>query len=137
VRHCRAPKQRIWLGPDRYFCGCKRWIANTDTDGNAYGHCNVDGHAYTYGGRVGYAYCYGGCFGYAYCYGNAYRHLSGNLYDSYYHWHNNSGRQRYRQPLRRLHHGYRSTLPGKRIRPSAGYIGFCRVRRRLTLHRAL
>ena len=46
---------------------------------------------------------------------DTYRHLRGGLYDGYYHWHDNPWRHRYRQPLRRLQHGHRSTLPGKRI----------------------
>ncbi len=65
---------------------------------------------------------------------NAHRHLPGDLYDSYYHWHDNRRRHRYRQPLRRLQHGHRSTLPGERIRHS-GFSGGCRVERRPTVHR--
>ena len=60
--------------------------------------------------------------------------LPDRLYDSYYHWHDNRRRHRYRQPLRRLHHGHHSTLPGKRIR-RAGYSGDCRFERRHTIDR--
>ena len=77
---------------------------------------------------------------YTYCYGdgnhntdrntfgNANPHLPGDLYDSYCHWQDNRRRHRYRQPLRRLQHACRSTLPGKRIRHS-DFSGVCRVER--------
>jgi hypothetical protein len=43
VRHSRSTKQRVWLGPGRYLCGCERRIANT----NAYSHS--DGNSDTNG----------------------------------------------------------------------------------------
>ena len=60
--------------------------------------------------------------------------LPDGLYDSYYHWHDNRWRHRYRQPLRRLQHEHHSTLPGQRIWRS-GYSGDCRFERRPTLDR--
>jgi hypothetical protein len=102
------------------------------SDANAYGdakpntYCYCDSNSWRYGNTN------------ADSDGHAYRHLpAGNLYDNYYYWHDNPRRHRYRQPLRRLHHGHHSTLPGKRIRQSAGYRGGCRVGRRHTLPRAL
>jgi hypothetical protein len=38
VRHGWAAKQRIWLGPGRYFCGCERRIAHADAYGDR--NCN-------------------------------------------------------------------------------------------------
>jgi hypothetical protein len=38
VRHRRAAKQRLWLGPGRYFCGCEWRIAHADAYGD--GDCN-------------------------------------------------------------------------------------------------
>ena len=127
--------------------------AHADTD--SYPHA----HTYSYSYGLGYSYShvhaytnsysyadiYSNSHGYGYSYvhahanpdGDANRHLPGNLYDSYYHWHHNRGWHRHRQPLRRLHHGHHSTLRGKRIRQSAGYSGGCRVGRRHTLPRAL
>jgi hypothetical protein len=110
-------------------------------------------HAYSNADSVAkrYCYCYCNTYGYSYshAYGNAnfyvvtsakpdtYRHLYGGLHDGYYHWHGQCRRHRYRQPLRRLHNGHHSTLPGKRIRQSTGYSGGCGVGRRHTLPRAL
>jgi hypothetical protein len=56
MRRCRPPKQRVWLGPDRYICGCERRIthANAYSDSNSYsygyghGYCYSDGHSYSY-----------------------------------------------------------------------------------------
>jgi hypothetical protein len=59
--------------PNTYcYCYSYSWRSYTDSDGDR----NSDGHAN--------------------------RHLPGNLYDNYYHWHDNRRRHRYRQPLRRL-----------------------------------
>ena len=63
----------------------------------------------------------------SYSNGNA---LPDRLYDSYRHWHDNPGRHRYRQPLRRLQHGYQSTLPGKRLGNPPISVGVCRNGRR-------
>jgi hypothetical protein len=94
--------------------------ANTNGDAKPNTYCDSNSDRITFGNA------------------NRYRHLpAGNLYDNYYHWHDNPGRHRYRQPLRRLHHGHYSTLRGKRIRQSAGYSGGCGVGRRHTLPRAL
>jgi hypothetical protein len=38
----RAAKQRIWLGPDRYFSGCDRRIAHADADCNSNRGCDSD-----------------------------------------------------------------------------------------------
>jgi hypothetical protein len=60
VRRRGATKQRIWMGPGGYFCGCERRIANSDAysyaDGNGNGdadgnpnrepHCNSIGNGY-------------------------------------------------------------------------------------------
>jgi hypothetical protein len=110
-----------------------KWIAYSDGNGFAkrYSYSPGDSHAYSDSDDN----CYGNTDRNPF--GNANRHLPGNLYDGYYHWHHNRRRHRYWQPLRRLHHGYHSTLPGKRIRQSAGYSGGCRVGRRHTLPRAL
>jgi hypothetical protein len=49
VRHRRPAKQRIWLGPGRYFCGCKQRIAHADAiTANAYSDCNGDGNCNGY-----------------------------------------------------------------------------------------
>src|SRR6266478_3062631 len=124
---------------------------DADTDGHANRNGNSNGNTNSYANTDSYANCDAhantntntntNSHSHAHTYtdsdGNANRHLPGNLYDSYYHWHHNRRRHRYRQPLRRLHHGHHSTLPGKRIRQSAGYSGGCRVGRRHTLPRAL
>jgi hypothetical protein len=52
VRRRRPAKQRLWLGPGRYFGGCERRIADTDTnrylnsdaDGNSDRHSNANGN---------------------------------------------------------------------------------------------
>ena len=64
MRHSWAAKQRIWLGPGRYFCGGKRRIANTDTDSNGHldadcnsdrdGNSDTNANAYSY--RHSYSY---------------------------------------------------------------------------------
>jgi hypothetical protein len=53
VRRRRPAKQRIWLGPDRYFGRCERRIAhtytnrylNSDADGNSDRDSNSDRHS--------------------------------------------------------------------------------------------
>jgi hypothetical protein len=45
VRHGGAAKQRIWLGPGRYFCGCERRIAHADAYGD--GDCNSNRRCYS------------------------------------------------------------------------------------------
>ena len=93
---------------------------NSDGDGNGNGGCVSYANVYAYSDS--YAYCYSNGFD------NAYPHLrAGNLYDNYYHWHDNPGRHRYWQPLRRLHHAGHAAIPGKRIRPCGGYIDFSRL----------
>ena len=44
MRHGGAAKQRIWLGPGRYFCGCERRIAHADAygDRNSNRRCDRD-----------------------------------------------------------------------------------------------
>jgi hypothetical protein len=60
--------------------------ANGDSDGNShadsYAYANTDVFAATVANT------------------NPYRYLPGNLYDNYYHWHDNPRGHRYRQPLR-------------------------------------
>jgi hypothetical protein len=56
VRHRRSTKQRVWLGPGGYFCGCQRRISNSDSDCDGNSDCNTysdahrysDGHSYSY-----------------------------------------------------------------------------------------
>ena len=48
VRHSRPAKQRVWMGPGRYICGCERRI----THANAYS----DSYSHSYGNS--YSYCY-------------------------------------------------------------------------------
>ena len=52
MRHGGAAKQRIWLGPSRYFCGGKRRITNTDADCNSNRRCdrdtNSNAHSYSH-----------------------------------------------------------------------------------------
>jgi hypothetical protein len=45
VRRRRAAKQRVWLGPGRYFCGCEWRIAhaNTDSDSDSNGYSRSNG----------------------------------------------------------------------------------------------
>ena len=45
MRHGGSAKQRIWLGPSRYFCGCGRRIANTDTDSKSKCNTYSDGNS--------------------------------------------------------------------------------------------
>jgi hypothetical protein len=65
-----------------------------------------DANANTNGIAKRYTHCYWYTFSSALTNGNrnsdghANRHLRGNLYDNYYHWHDNPRRHRYRQPLR-------------------------------------
>jgi hypothetical protein len=68
VRHGGAAKQRIWLGPGRYFCGGGRRIANTNTDSNGHfdaysdtdcngdGDCNSDTNSNAYSYSHPYSY---------------------------------------------------------------------------------
>jgi hypothetical protein len=44
VRNCRSTKQRVWLGPGRYLCGCERRIANTNAYGYADGNSDTNGN---------------------------------------------------------------------------------------------
>ena len=82
MRHRRAAKQCIWLGPDRYSCSCNRRIANTDTDGNVDSNSNAyrdsDGNCYVDGYR--YADCY--TYSNSYCY--AYTNTNSDRYGSAY-----------------------------------------------------
>ena len=56
MRRPNTSKQRVWLGPGGYFCGCERRIANSDSerdgnsDTNTYSnaHGYSDGHSYSY-----------------------------------------------------------------------------------------
>ena len=52
MRHRRSTKQRVWLGPGGYFCGCERRIANSDSDrdGNSdtNTHRDSDRHSHSY-----------------------------------------------------------------------------------------
>jgi len=48
VRHAGSAKQCVWLGSTRYFCGCWRRIANTDTDGNSHLDANSHGNSNCY-----------------------------------------------------------------------------------------
>jgi hypothetical protein len=57
VRRRRAAKQRVWLGPGRYFCGCERWIAHA----NAYSDCNSNGYIDGSCERNAYRDCDGDC----------------------------------------------------------------------------
>jgi hypothetical protein len=114
--------------------------ADRDSDGNSHSDSNTDSYAYTDSYTDGLAFTDSDAklnsdsntFGNA----NPNRQLPGNLYDIYYHRHDNRRGHRYRQPLRRLHHGHHATLPGKRVR-HCDFSGVCRVGRRHTLHRAL
>jgi hypothetical protein len=85
VRHSRPPKQRLWLGPDRYICGCDRRI----THANAYS----DGYSYSY--RYSYSYSYSYC----HCDGDSDSDSDGNRYIdakhesyaySYSYWHSHT-----------------------------------------------
>jgi hypothetical protein len=49
VRHGGAAKQCLWLGPSRYFCGCERRIANTDTYSESNPHIDAYCHTNTGG----------------------------------------------------------------------------------------
>ena len=77
MRHGGSAKQRIWLGPSRYFCGCEQRIANTDTDSNGHldansdGDCNSDGEPIsdTNSNVNTYSYCY--CHSHSYSYFDA------------------------------------------------------------------
>ena len=63
VRHSRPPKQRVWMGPGRYICGCERRIthANTysdsysDTNGNSDANSNSNAHRYSDGHSYSYS----------------------------------------------------------------------------------
>ncbi len=103
--------------------------ANGNADGDSNSYAYTDSYADCHSDRYAHADSDANCDGdsYADCDGNANRHLPGNLYDGYYHWHHNRGRHGYRQPLRRLHYAGESTLPSKRIRQSADFSGVCRV----------
>jgi len=54
MRHRGSAKQRVWLGPGRYLCGCERRVANAytnpDSNGNtySYGHSNCYANSYSY-----------------------------------------------------------------------------------------
>jgi hypothetical protein len=66
VRRRRAAEQRIWVGPDRYFCGCEQRIAHTnaygDGDCNSNRGCdsdtnrNCNGYSYSYSHSDAYTY---------------------------------------------------------------------------------
>jgi len=62
VWRSRPPKQRVWMGPGRYICGCERRITHT----NAYSH--RDGYSYRY------SYCHfdGNGHSNSYSYANGY-----------------------------------------------------------------
>ena len=45
MRNGGSAKQRIWLGPSRYFCGCEQRVANTNTDSNGYLNANSDANS--------------------------------------------------------------------------------------------
>ena len=51
MRHSRPPKQRLWLGPGRYICGCERRIthANAYSYSDCYSHGDSDTHSNSYG----------------------------------------------------------------------------------------
>jgi hypothetical protein len=57
VRNGGTTKQRIWLGADRYSCGCERWIAHADTNGNRYRNGEHDCDANCDSHPNGYCYC--------------------------------------------------------------------------------
>ena len=127
MRNGRTAKQCVWLGADRYFGRGDRRHANADADTNCYS--SVYSYAYGNGNGNGDGYVYSDAYSYGCRFANpdAKPQLLARLRDICYHWHDNSGRHRYRQPLRRLHHAGHSTVPGKRIRPCACYIDFCRI----------
>ena len=70
----------------------------------------------------------------SYTYTYSHRLLYGELHDGYCHWHGNRGRDRYRQPLRRLLNADQSTFPGQCIWRS-DFRGVSRVERRPALCR--
>ena len=45
MRHSGPAKQRVWLGPGRYICGCEWRI----THANAYSYSYSDGDSHSYG----------------------------------------------------------------------------------------
>jgi hypothetical protein len=59
VRHRRSAKQRLWLGPGRYLCGCERRIANTDAYCDTDGHRNCNPHCNSNSNSYGNSYAYG------------------------------------------------------------------------------
>jgi hypothetical protein len=70
VRHGRAAKQCVWLGPAGYFCGCRRRITDAHTDSNGYSDrhsdsncnpssvCNANSNTYTDSNTNSHSYCY-------------------------------------------------------------------------------
>jgi hypothetical protein len=44
VRLGRSTKQRIWLGPRGYLCGCQRRVANAHTYANGLTKSNTNGN---------------------------------------------------------------------------------------------
>src|SRR5206468_2278674 len=130
--HANRPRLHYALGLDAQsrclcFSSAQRWESNTNTNGVAECYTYSYGNSYAYTDSHAYSNSYAYTHEHTEC--HAYRHLPGNLYDSYYHWHHNRGRHRYRQPLRRLHYAGHSTLPSKRIRQSADFSGVCWVER--------
>jgi hypothetical protein len=63
VRRRRAAKQRIWLGPGGYFCGCERRIAHA----NAYSDASCKPNAYRDSNAYCDCYCYSNSNPYSYC----------------------------------------------------------------------
>ena len=104
VGHANRPRLHDALGLDaqsRRICfPSARRCAESNTNGIA--EWNPKRYTYSYGDSHAYSNSDGNRNTDRNTFGNAYRHLPGNLYDSYYHWHHNRGRHRYRQPLRRL-----------------------------------